>query len=281
MGNRRPGTLGHTPLAKVLIYGVPPIGAACPDFVRARSPGSHVRDTLVEARVCVAGWAQMIVWMAAMVELVDLGKLGGVISAAASSVGRLADSVAKAVRLSNDGYDALLARRERTRLKRISKAVVQVSTGNAGNAGNIRSSITVFDEIGTIPAGHWKRSLKHFDKSLAEVESLLRRLRAERSDFVLEETYQEMVLGLESRRIILSALKMQPAPKSDTEISALVDILDEYERLREELIQARRALSDYVRSADVRRSVGRKPSLASQQKRRTLPKSKSRAAQSS
>jgi hypothetical protein len=84
---------------------------------------------------------------------------------------------------------------------------------------------------------------------LQQIQELLDDMKAERSDFVLEETYGEIMSTLQSRIEIIEKLRHLPAPRSPEELEELKEVVRQYDRLRENAKKASVAFADYLKKS--------------------------------
>jgi hypothetical protein len=82
---------------------------------------------------------------------------------------------------------------------------------------------------------------------LEQIQELLDDIKAERSDFVLEQTYGQIISTLHSRVEIIKGLIALPPPTSPDEINALKEVLAQYDRLRKSASAASKAFSEYLK----------------------------------
>lgn len=179
-----------------------------------------------------------------------LATLTGVAAAlgeAAESVSKMVDSFAHLIRTATRGYDAASARATYSRLRDLS---ARASILIAEQQISVIQGIDAYIEESSNPAVRsllWSSLTTKFRSILLEINSLLADVQAERSDFVLETTYLDMIRTLQTRGVILEELLYMPPPTSPEELKELRQIRDNYELLIINLRRATIELNEYLK----------------------------------
>jgi hypothetical protein len=206
----------------------------------------------------------------AFVELESLGKALGL---AADAVGKLGDSIAHLISLGNQGFNAVQAGRTRERLKDIDARLVQLNNvANVTVVNSIQEYIKIWETnkkrgivIGQLDESDrsdwfgrprdewdmsivesWKNIYGNVNTAILDVTDLLADLREERSDFILEESYNTLYSILRNRVSVLEGLGRNP-PVTPSEIERLRALAGRYDRLRKKLASTIRTISEYLR----------------------------------
>ena len=93
----------------------------------------------------------------------------------------------------------------------------------------------------------WDIIVQSINAAMRDVEELSSDLREERSNFILEETYREMLGSLSNRIALFDKLRSTAAPRSREDIQALEAIHREWKRLLAELTRTTEELSRYLK----------------------------------
>ena len=189
--------------------------------------------------------------------IATLKSVADLLGAAADGLSKLADSIAHIASLSLGGYDEVSARHIRARLKDIDARLVDVHRRlNAGVMSGIEGYIATAEAYNAKKAAaggrgflqaKWKEFVSILPMPLEQVQELLDDVKAERSDFILEQTYGEIISTLHSRVDILKNLMMLPPPTTPEEIDALKEVLPQYDRLRKSASEASKAFAKYLK----------------------------------
>lgn len=168
------------------------------------------------------------------------------VTAAAEALGKVADSLKTFVVTGYQGYSFVAAQRQHERLKDISARATDLA--NTKQALVTRS----IDEYLAKPnptQSDWLEVTDRIERATLGVTELLRDIRNERSDLVLEEAYSKLLDSLQSRSLMLNKLSRLPPPSSPEERDALIQLNVQYKALLEAFRNTIRELNAYIRSA--------------------------------
>lgn len=92
----------------------------------------------------------------------------------------------------------------------------------------------------------WMEVQSNFEEVLGKVVDVEERLKDERSDFVLEPEFPQLLETVHTRAGLLRKLKEIEPPQSEAELDKLQQVRDKYARLINELERTRAALDAYI-----------------------------------
>lgn len=189
--------------------------------------------------------------------LVDLGKI---FTGMAEALGKLGDSVAHLVKLGAGGWDATQARALRGRLIEMSASLRNVQSLNAGAFTSLEMFEDYLKEVehylsGPAPRKEeiellmdraWKITAERLAKALSEGAKVIEGLKAERSEFVLTEAYNDLTDILVSRELLLRRLVSLEQPRTKADLEPLGELLESYRLMRTALRACIDKLGDYA-----------------------------------
>lgn len=166
------------------------------------------------------------------------------LGAAGDAIVKLTDGIKHLVSTGNDGYEYVSAKREHARLKDLSARLSQLSSYQ-----NVRVVENIDEYLQTKNPSplDWHAVQDGISQAITEVYSILKDVREERSDFVLEEAYFSLSVTINSRAALLSQLQSIPQPKSTEELKGLSEVNDKYKILIKNLNAATKALNEYLK----------------------------------
>jgi hypothetical protein len=175
-----------------------------------------------------------------MTTLGSLNLIAELLNAATHSIAKLGDSIAHIVSLGTKGYDAASARHIRARLKDISARLVYLyrlpnASIFSGLEGYIEQARKTGNKKDLALRVRWAEYVRTIVFPLQQIQELLDDISNERSDFVLEKSYGDLLETLNSRVNIIQEIMRLPAPTSPEEIKALQEVASKYHVLRENL----------------------------------------------
>jgi hypothetical protein len=178
----------------------------------------------------------------ALPKLFTLKDVAVALGEAADSFSKLVDSFAHLTKTGIKGYDEINARRTYHRLRDLS---AQMSILRA------EQQINVVDPIGyyiAYPRGYiWEGVQNNLTCTLENVNNILAIVRAERSEFVLETTYFDMIATFQNRSVVLQELIQMPPPKTAEELEELRKVQKKYQLLIANLERATQELNNYLK----------------------------------
>jgi hypothetical protein len=165
--------------------------------------------------------------------------------AAGNAIKSITDGIAHMMHTGALGYSHVSAARERARMIDISARASRLAqTQNK----MVVQSLDDFLAAPTPTESDWRVVRLNVSGTLKDVESLLNDVRAERSDLVLEKSYQQLLETLGARAAILDRLMKLPLPSSAEERAALTRVNDAYKKLIAELREAIGQLNEYIKT---------------------------------
>lgn len=172
-------------------------------------------------------------------ELTEIAKAFG---QAGESLGKIANGFSELVKHGLKSYSLISAKMTSERLKDLSAKSTQLlitqSAGVSGSLGNY---------LGNPDPKNWEAVTMRMEEVLREVNELLAVVKEERSDFVLEQTYFDMVSTLQSRDATLQRLIKLPPPTTKAELAELKKVDDQYQKLVNNLHKAVKELNAYIK----------------------------------
>jgi hypothetical protein len=175
------------------------------------------------------------------------------LDAAAKAIATLGDSIAHLVGLGDHTWQTVSARNTRKRLIDLSaRASTLVTVKN----GALVSSLEKYINDTKPTAKEWSDVTKGIQDVITDATDLLRDLEAERSDFVLQEAYQDLKAALGARVSILTELGNLPPPTSEAERKALKQVDANYKKVVANTKVAISEMNKYLQSAAPHESAG-------------------------
>ena len=171
------------------------------------------------------------------------------VGAAGDSIVKLTDGIKHAVSSGVAGYNYVVAKRDRRRLKEIS---AQATNLRYFHQGIVARSIDEYLEMTNPPPHYWHALKSDIIKVIELIKKLLEDVMRERSDFVLADAYSKLVKSLGMRAHILGRISEIPPPSTDEERKSLQKLNKEYKRLLTNFGEAINQLNLYLKDeADV------------------------------
>jgi hypothetical protein len=167
------------------------------------------------------------------------------VGAAGDAIAKLTDGIKHLVVTGTEGYDYVAARRDYNHLKELS--VKSTDTFLTQGQVVVRGLDNYLSLQNPTPQD-WYEFTDELDFVLIKVQMLLNDVRAERSDFVLEEAYKKLGASLGMRSAILSRFSELPPPVTPEEKAALRSLGKEYRRLLANFEEAITQLNLYLKS---------------------------------
>jgi hypothetical protein len=201
--------------------------------------------TLVTAllTVCCVGVPDHVAWPQAS-KLQILKEVVEAIESAGKALTSLTEGVSSLVRAGASGYSYVSAERERNRLVDISARASQLRADQ--NVVVIRT-IDEYLAKKSPTSEDWSAVQQGITQTLSSVTALLKDVKAERSDFVLEGAYQDLLRTLGSRQGLLEKLRLLGPPSTPEERNALRDVSKQYKTLIAKLGEATNELNKYLK----------------------------------
>lgn len=198
------------------------------------------------------GVAVFLVCMVAFAAFVDgaeaqpaVGVFGAIAVAAgqgADALGKFADSLDKFTRVAMKIHDTLATRRDKKRLKDLSKRFVWLEVEKR----DIYDSIQQYLEQRSSPT--WSDIASRIPRATEEVVRLIEDLKKEGSDFVVEvpDAYRDLIYGLGVKQRILERLRTSASPTSSGEMKELKQLAVALDKEIRSIERASDALAKYV-----------------------------------
>lgn len=180
--------------------------------------------------------AQAPVTIATIKEVADL--VGGV----GDALGKLTDGVQKMIIAGEKGLSGLAARRTHASMIELSKLTTGVALAN-----RVAAIPALESYLRTPTAADWRKTVDALREVLVGVDTVLRRLNADKSDLVLQPVYTKLQASLRARADLLSRLASVPPPTTKAELAELRKVLARYRILVAQLESARDELNEYAR----------------------------------
>ncbi len=179
----------------------------------------------------------------AAVQLTKLVQILAAMAEASDSLAKLASFVNGLVERGDKTYSTASARATHSRLRDLS---ARLSHLIAVNQTNVFTSIERYLDA---PSDYeWGLVTRELETVLRDVKDILIDVEAERSDFVLETTYLDIVRTLRTRGVVLERLISMPPPKTGDELAVLREIQGRYVILIANLEKATIALNAYLKT---------------------------------
>jgi hypothetical protein len=168
------------------------------------------------------------------------------VSAAAEALRKVAEGLKTFVVTGYQGYSFVAAKQQHERLKDISARATSLATTKQALVVN---SIDEYLAKPMPSASEWRAVTKRIEQATVGVTELLRDIKAERSDLVLEEAYSKLLASLTSRNLMLNKLSQLPPPSTPEEREALAQLNVQYKLLLQAFATTIRELNAYILSA--------------------------------
>ena len=189
----------------------------------------------------------------AVTELVELSKLAAALRAAAEFLGKFGDSVAHVIQLGDHAITIVHARRTEKRLKDIYISLLSYRTFQMHIIRHLGEYVEVLR--GQSPDQEyllskldvsWEVIISGIKAAMRNVEALIYYLEGERSNFILEHAFRDILVSLNERDNLFDHILSIPAPRSTEDLAALEAIHSEWNRLLDELTRATEELARYI-----------------------------------
>jgi hypothetical protein len=165
-----------------------------------------------------------------------LGDLG-------DSVVKITDGVKQVVITGGEGVSFVLAKKTKSELKDLSATSAQFAAQQ--NARVIQS----IDEYLKYPSARdWPAVQQKLSNVLLRGTELLTEWNEERSDFIVESSYAQLLETLNARVNILQKLSSMEAPTTKEELEALSEVNERYKTLIQKFKNAVQELNAYIKS---------------------------------
>lgn len=207
-------------------------------------------------------WAEQSasVTISVLRDLVDILKISG------EAIANIGDGVAHVAKLAESGYNTVKAKQDQERLKDIYTRLGEVSTiSNDIVIGDLDRYVSMYDRYKELTRGlpysslpsismsrmmekSWRQTTRNISQTLPKIRALLDDVKAERSDFIIEQPYLELLGTLSSRENILQSIADLPQPQTDEEIELIRQAAAEYRILKENLRRTLDAISEYLKN---------------------------------
>lgn len=183
--------------------------------------------------------------------ILNLAKLLG---DAADGLAKLGDGVAHLIKLGSSGLDAVNARKARAKLVGISADLTTMYVSQTATIASLENYGANWpprpdkshNPIPQQQQAQWQAVLQRVVAQLAGVESALALVAADRSDFVLQDSYRRLKAALSTREGLLSELSRDPPPTSRADFQSLEKAIEQYHRLHHELDRSIDLFNQYV-----------------------------------
>lgn len=192
------------------------------------------------------------------VSLIDLKNLGQAIDEAAGAISKIGDGISHLIALGDKGYNVVEARITHNRLVNIDAKLFYIIGYNERIISSLREyaeesrrHLNGSDrtyELEEELQHDWPLVLTNLRDILDQTRDLLERVRVERSDFVLEPAYGEMLSALSTKVGLLDKLIREGPPISKEQVDELDIVCDKLEKLREATAGATAQMSAYIKS---------------------------------
>ncbi len=181
----------------------------------------------------------------ALPKLFTLSDVSRAIGEAAESFTKLIDSFEHLIETGTKGYDKASARFTHRRLVRLS---VRISILLGKQQQHFVDPIDIYIEHPT--RDNWESIQGNLETIFEEINGILADVNEERSDFVLETTFFDMLDTLGHRSIIVGKLIDMPPPVTEEELYQLRSIQRRYQTLIARLKRATLELNNYLIMVD-------------------------------
>ncbi len=165
------------------------------------------------------------------------------LGAAGDALIKLSDGFKHLVITGSDGYNHIAARRIHKRLVDLSARGVFLLVTQYTAIADVEDYITEDDT----ELHGWKTIVGNIESINIEITSILDDVRKERSDFVLEDAYLNILNSLNSRKNLAKKLTTMPFPMNKEEREQLSKISEEYKRLFVKFSDAIKDLNLYLK----------------------------------
>jgi hypothetical protein len=172
------------------------------------------------------------------VQLVDVRQIGALLKDAADAIKQLADAIAHIIQLGDSAWSEIAARKTRRRLINIYRTAGVVA----------QTQVYAIDMLDYILGGNyiswsrWPDLLSRLEQLTEHVEDTLAALKAERSDFVIENAHWALFGAMHGRAQLFARLRMAELPTDSERLGALVALMNEWKLLHIETIRALEAM---------------------------------------
>ena len=165
-----------------------------------------------------------------------LGELG-------DSIVKITDGIKHIVVTGGEGVSFVFAKKTKNDLKELSAESTQFAISQ--NAKIVES----IDEYLLNPSKYdWPFVQKKLSDVLLLGTELLMEWNEERSDFIVEASYEKLLDSLNSRISILEKIKSMEAPTTEEELGALSEVNKKYKALINNFREAIRELNTYIKA---------------------------------
>jgi hypothetical protein len=165
------------------------------------------------------------------------------LGAVGDALGKLTDGIEHMIRAGDHGLSTLHARRTRESLIDLSRLTTELT---------VQQTTVVIpsleDYLERPDTARWSAATAMLGDVIESADTLLTRLRRDKSDLVLRPAYAALQLSLSARVTLLSKLAALPPPSTKAELNALRSVLGRYRVLVAQLAGARDALNQYIAS---------------------------------
>ncbi len=183
------------------------------------------------------------------VRLQALKDLAEGVGAAGDALTKLTGGLRSLVGAGAEGFDVAKARVIYSRLKDTSALTSRLVVAQSAVVGGLEEYVRIAPTLDDAARrGAWLENVGKLQELLREVQSVLDRVREERSDFVLEPAYAKIMKTLGERVTLLSRLSALPPPREDAELTLVREIAAKYRVLIEQLESARDEMNAYLKA---------------------------------
>jgi sporulation protein YlmC with PRC-barrel domain len=165
-----------------------------------------------------------------------LGELG-------DSVVKITDGVKHVVVTGGEGVSFVLAKKTKSELKELSAVSTQFAAQQ-----NIRVVQSIDEYLEYPNTRDWPVIQQKLSDVLLRGTELLSEWNEERSDFIVESSYIQLVESLNARVSILQKLSSMEAPTTKKELEALSEVNEKYKALIKQFKNAVQELNTYIKS---------------------------------
>lgn len=180
---------------------------------------------------------------ASAITVAAIKELAETVGAVGEALSKLTDGVKNLVVTGASGWDSVSARKTHSRLVALSADLTSLSVSQ-----RITTLAALESFVDKPTSATWQTFLTASDTVLLQANSLLEKLRQERSDFVLESSYQRLQQALGARVDLLSRLKTVKEPTAPAELAEVRSLLKAYRKLVVELEAAKDELNAYLKT---------------------------------
>ena len=162
------------------------------------------------------------------------------INRSAEALEKLTSAFTELARSGTAGWDEIQLRRARSDLIELSQGLVTL------HSTQVVQTIPALIGYRMEPTGtNWANAMKSAYRTLVLARGMLKTLRNQHSEVVLQPSYSALDLTLSTRESLLSKLLNTTPPKTKEELAALRKVTDAYITLSEALADATTALNAY------------------------------------